>query len=257
MGLKGIYEGRSSTRTLNTGELDPVAGRELPRTTRTSPQVTPQAARRHHVVRRREVHRRRREVHASRCSATIAPTSTYSGTYKEYAQGRHGHRSADRQSSTLTKPAPRFFRDNPGPSAMRTTRSSCPSTSGQARTRRPSPRTSTSPRTGRAARRRTSIVSVHRAAADRRPLRQVVGRHVRASRRSPAGTRAPDLIPVASRRGHGRSCTSPTAIDYGNPLQPGTFVGAQAQNGSCSRGPDTGPVWGALTAAATASSSTA
>ena len=35
------------------------------------------------------------------------------------------------------------------------------------------------------------------------------------------------------------------SIDYGNPLQPGTFVGAQAQNPKLQSWSPTGPVWGA------------
>ena len=52
------------------------------------------------------------------------------------------------------------------------------------------------------------------------------------------------LIPVASDQAMAQLHLA-NSIDYGNPLQPGTFVGAQAQNPKLTSWSPTGPVWGA------------
>jgi peptide/nickel transport system substrate-binding protein len=52
------------------------------------------------------------------------------------------------------------------------------------------------------------------------------------------------LIPVASDEAMAQLHIA-NSIDYGNPLQPGTFVGAQAQNPKLQSWSPTGPIWGA------------
>ena len=52
------------------------------------------------------------------------------------------------------------------------------------------------------------------------------------------------LIPVASDEAMAQLHIA-NSIDYGNPLQPGTFVGAQARNPKLQSWSATGPVWGA------------
>ena len=177
MGLKGIYEALFYTN-LNTGELIPWQGESYTYNADFT-QITLK-------LRDGVTWCDGEKFTADDVKYTLemlrdnSPDLLYSAIYKEYLKDVTVVDPLTAQIN-LTKPA-RGSSATTWPSAMRTTRSSCRSTSGRARTRRRS-RTSTSPRTGRAAPARTTSCSRPRSSRSPTSYDKWWGADDRASRR--------------------------------------------------------------------------